>query len=147
MRYLVTVELIDGTFIHLISEFSQKNLFVVKGRAKFSFQFYNKYTLSASPSPFNLLCRCPNLYRKLHNRNQRNSMIKGRIKSPCVSLECIKTSVTVFHRTNLQAGKQHILVTCYRNLYRNRFSAIDVVRGKFNICGSPFHFSHSFLGH
>ena len=65
-------------------------------------------------------------------------MIKGRIKSPCVSLECIKTSVTVFHRTNLQAGKQHILVTCYRNLYRNRFSPIDVVRGKFNICGSPF---------
>ena len=40
-------------------------------------------------------------------------MRKGRIKSPCVSLECIKTSVTVFHRTNLQAGKQHILVTCY----------------------------------
>ena len=49
-------------------------------------------------------------------------MRKGRIKYPCVSLECIKTSVTVFHRTNLQAGKQHILVTCYRNLYRNRFS-------------------------
>ena len=50
VRYLVTVELIDGTFIHLISEFSQKNLFVVKGRAKFSFQFYNKYTLSVSLS-------------------------------------------------------------------------------------------------
>ena len=29
------------------------------------------------------------LYRKLYNRNWRNSMRKGRIKSPCVSLECI----------------------------------------------------------
>ena len=87
------------------------------------------------------------LYRKLYNRNWRNSMRKGRIKSPCVSLECIKSSVTVFHRTNLQAGKQHILVTCYRYLYRNRFSPIDVVHGKFSICGSPFHFSHSFPRH
>ena len=52
-------------------------------------------------------------------------MRKGRIKSPCVSLECIKSSVTVFQRTNLQAGKQRILVTCYRNLYRNRFSPIQ----------------------
>ena len=49
-------------------------------------------------------------------------MRKGRIKPPCVSLQCIKTSVTVFHRTDLPAGKQHILVTCYRNLNRNRFS-------------------------
>ena len=29
MRYLVTVELIDGTFIHLISEFSQKFVLVI----------------------------------------------------------------------------------------------------------------------
>ena len=28
------------------------------------------------------------LYRKLHNRNLRNLLRKGRVKSPCVSLEC-----------------------------------------------------------
>ena len=35
VRYLVTVKLNDGTFIHLISEFFSNNLFVVKERAKF----------------------------------------------------------------------------------------------------------------
>ena len=62
------------------------NLFVVKERAKFWFQFYNKCTLLVSLSKS---VQFGDLYRKLHNRNWRNSMKKSRIKSSCVSLECI----------------------------------------------------------
>ena len=42
------------------------NLFVVKERAKFKFQFYDKYTLSVSLSKS---VQFGHLYRKLHNRN------------------------------------------------------------------------------
>ena len=80
MRYLVTVKLKDGTFTRLISEFSQTICSWWKSE-----QFYNKYTLSVSLSKsvqFGHLCR------KLYNRNWRNLLRKGPIKSPRVSLEC-----------------------------------------------------------
>ena len=55
MRYLVTVELIDGTFIHLISEFSQTICSQWKSERSFNFSStINIRSRWVFPSPFNL---------------------------------------------------------------------------------------------
>ena len=78
VRYLVTVKLNDRTFIHLISEFSLTICSKRKSERNFK---------SSSTSSLSEFVQFGHLYRKLHNRNWRNLLKKGRMKSPCVSLE------------------------------------------------------------
>ena len=75
MRYLATVELIDGTFIHLISEFSQQFVPSEKASEVLISVLQQIYALGN----FFKSVQFGHLYRKLHNRNLRNSMRKDRI--------------------------------------------------------------------
>ena len=130
MRYLVTKEL-HSFNIWIFSN----NLLVVKERTKFYIQFYNKYTLSVSLSES---VQFRHLYRKLYYRNWRNLLRKGRIKSPCVSLECAiefsfcgrKTRFTHAIAANKRANSHNFKIKNL-NLLTITFLAVYLVnRGK-----------------
>ena len=134
MRYLVTIEFIDWTVIHLISEFPQTICSYWKGER--SFQFYNKYTLSVSLSKS---VQFGHLYHKLYNRNWKNSMRKGRIKSPWVSLKCLiriqflwrKDHIYTRHfskHTNKLSQLQNKKIWIYLQLLSSQFTSSTEVK-------------------
>ena len=111
VRYLVTIEIIDGTFIHLLSEFSQKICSWWTGER--NFQFYNKYTLSVSLS---MSVQFGHLYSKLHNGNWRNSMRKEPHKIPLCLVEMPHLNLVFVEErpdlhTPLQQTNEQILTT------------------------------------
>ena len=87
---MVTIELIDGTFIHLISEFSQTicGSLKVSVRSERASEVFRSTTNTLSVS-LSKSVQFIHLNRELHTRNWRNLMRKSHIKSSHVKLKCL----------------------------------------------------------